>query len=167
MNFKRFIAASIALAMLLALRPVAPAHADGKASTRNILLGGAAATLLIINHNRKVHQRYAEYEQRNAALAQQRNDAWAAYRSAEAAYEHEASVASELQREVAYQHDIIQQQRQQLAQAQFRSTSGSERAAAASIAVSRGHSVKAARLSRRAVGPPTRVAVLSYGWGSI
>jgi len=72
------------LALAIALVPLLPgtARADGAASTRNILLGGAAATLLIINHNRKVHQKYADYDRRQAETQAQANNAEAAYQSA-------------------------------------------------------------------------------------
>ena len=72
--------------LLAATLPMAPANADGAASTRNIILGGAlaAGTLLIINHNKKVHQkedelsnaRYqaeAERDQANASASSMRH----------------------------------------------------------------------------------------------
>jgi len=117
MNMKRLVALAVLIAFIAMLAPVPRALADGKASTRNILIGGAAAALIILNHNKKVHQRYAEDAQRQAALASQRDDAWAAYRSEVQAYNHEANMVAELNKEVAYQHSIIQQQRQQLASA--------------------------------------------------
>ena len=59
MTKRRLACFTFAAALAATALPSAPALADGAASTRNILLGGAAATLLIINHNRKVHQKYA------------------------------------------------------------------------------------------------------------
>ncbi len=169
MNFKRILAASILFAILTALIPAAPVRADGAARTRNLLLGGAAAALLIVNHNRKVHERYAEYDRRNAALAQQRNDAWAAYRSSQAAYEHEATVAAQLEREVTYQHQIIQLQRRQLAQREYRRSSSVRRVAktpAPILATVRVHR-NALRARQGAAIAPTRLALVSYGWGTI
>jgi hypothetical protein len=49
-----------ALAATISLGSLAPALADGAASTRNILVGGAAAALLITNYNHKKRQRQAE-----------------------------------------------------------------------------------------------------------
>jgi len=108
--------ASLAMAGTIALAmPAAPTYADGAASTRNILLlGGAAATYLIIQHNRKVHEKYAEDAQRQAALEQQNSDAWAAYTQEQRAYNEEVSVNRSLEKEVAYQHNIVEQQRAQL-----------------------------------------------------
>ncbi len=59
----------IAAALLGAMTgPLAsPAFADGKASTRNIILGGAAAVgagVLITNYNHKVHAKRAEDAER-------------------------------------------------------------------------------------------------------
>ncbi|MBV8727995.1 MAG: hypothetical protein JO233_09420 [Candidatus Eremiobacteraeota bacterium] len=49
-----------ALTAALAFGSLSPALADGAASTRNILVGGAAAALLITNYNHKKRQRQAE-----------------------------------------------------------------------------------------------------------
>lgn len=57
----RLIAAVLAAAM--GLGTMTPALADGKASTRNILLFGAAAGLLITNYNHKVREARAEHRQ--------------------------------------------------------------------------------------------------------
>ncbi|TAM59967.1 hypothetical protein EPN52_06080 [bacterium] len=152
MNRTRLAAAATLAALLTTLAPQAPALADGAASTRNIILGGAAATLLIINHNRKVHERYAEDARRQAATAQQRDDAWAAYRSEKVAYDHEATVASELKREVAYQHRVIQDQRHQLSMAKTGQSADFARQSVAHV---------------NAGGKSQQVAVVSYGWGSL
>ena len=71
---KRRILASIVLAGTVAVSsiPAAPAYADGAASTRNII-GGAAligGTLLIINHNKKVHQKEDEMASAQAQAEQ-------------------------------------------------------------------------------------------------
>ena len=152
MNRTRLAAAATLAALLTTLAPQAPALADGAASTRNIILGGAAATLLIINHNRKVHERYAEDAAKQAAIAQQRDDAWAAYRSEKVAYDHEATVASELKREVAYQHQVIEGQRRQLAMAKAQPGADFARQSVARV---------------NAGGQSREVAVVSYGWGSL
>ncbi|MBV9408499.1 MAG: hypothetical protein JO164_06725 [Candidatus Eremiobacteraeota bacterium] len=71
MNAKTLTAAALAATMTFGA--VAPALANGAASTRNILIGGAAAALLITNYNHKVHQK--REEQREQARRQ------ASYRS--------------------------------------------------------------------------------------
>jgi hypothetical protein len=48
----KFLTAS-ALAATMTFGAVAPALADGAASTRNIIIGGAAAAVLITNYNPK------------------------------------------------------------------------------------------------------------------
>lgn len=148
MKGKRFAAAALVAGLLASMAPAPPAHADGAASTRNILIGGAAATLIILNHNRKVHERYAEYERQNAATAAQRDDAWAAYRSEKAAYEHEVSVANSLRQEVAIQRREIAQIHRQMSQVQTRSNGF----------VSQTTEWKT---------PTQQVAVVSYGWGTL
>ena len=97
-------------AMLAAAAPSA-ALADGAASTRNILLGAGLATYLIIQHNRKVHERYAEDARRQAALQAQSSNAQAAYSSERSAYANALAEIAALKREVAYQHSIIAHQR--------------------------------------------------------
>ncbi|GAC1355176.1 MAG: hypothetical protein NVSMB31_15600 [Vulcanimicrobiaceae bacterium] len=49
-----------ALAATISLGTLAPALADGAASTRNIILGGAAAAVLVTNYNHKKHIKQAE-----------------------------------------------------------------------------------------------------------
>jgi hypothetical protein len=52
------------LAAAIGLGASAPAWADGKATTRNIILfGGAAAGFLITNYNHKLREKRAEQEQ--------------------------------------------------------------------------------------------------------
>jgi hypothetical protein len=55
----KFLTAS-ALAATMTFGAIAPALADGAASTRNILIGGAAAAVLITNYNHKKHAKQAE-----------------------------------------------------------------------------------------------------------
>lgn len=161
MNLKRAIAGTTLAAMMAALVPAAPALADGPASTRNILLGIGAATYLIIQHNRKVHERYAEDARRQAELQSENNDAWAAYSSEKNAYSNSLAEISDLKREVAYQHNVIVQQRQQLAMA-----GRSDRIVAYAPAKTRKSHTGAKR--RVASRPPSSdVAMVSYGWGSI
>jgi|SRR5580700_3456268 hypothetical protein len=156
---KRTIAAALAASLLVGLAPSGPVKADGAASTRNILLGAAAATLLIVNHNRKVHERYAQDAQTQAALAAQRNDAQAAYASEKKANENLQVANSELKREVAYQHDIITKQDQKLAAVKSSTLTSPNYASTSSVA---------STPRRPGVGSnPQTVAVVSYGWGTI
>src|SRR5271166_72799 len=95
--------------MLLASAPTVTL-ADGAASTRNIMLGTAAAAagaLIIINHNKQVHQKYAQDAQQQAALAQQRNDAVTAAHQYKLAYDNETQVALALKKQVALQEEQI------------------------------------------------------------
>ena len=52
-----------ALAATISLGSLAPALADGAASTRNILIGGAAAAVLITNYNHKKRAKQNELKQ--------------------------------------------------------------------------------------------------------
>lgn len=163
MNMKRFIGLAVLVAFVAMLVPMPrPAMADGAASTRNILIGGAAATLIILNHNKKVHQKYAEDAQKQAALASQRDDAWAAYRSEVQAYNHERTMVSELDKEVAYQHNIIVQQRQQIASLNSGRTIAMPVDTNPAPAPARAHAGK--RIAR-----DMRVASTdgSFGWGTL
>lgn len=155
MNIKQALA-SVALTGTLALAlPAAPAYADGAASTRNlILLGGAAATYMIIQHNRKVHEKYAEYDRRQAALSQENNDAWAAYHQEQAAYAQQVQVNQALKKEIAYQHRVVQAQQRQLALNGHRN--GFVSAAPHRVAQRPG-----------ARNANAQVAMVSYGWGDI
>lgn len=161
MNFKRAIAAATLAAMTATLLPAAPALADGPASTRNILLGIGAATYLIIQHNRKVHEKYAEDARRQAELQSENNDAWAAYNSEKNAYSNSMAEVSDLKREVGYQHEVIVQQRQELA-----SAGRSDRTVAYEPPVR--HPSHSSAPRRTASRPSSSdVAMVSYGWGSI
>jgi hypothetical protein len=157
MKFNRFVAGTALAAILAGAVPAAPALADGAASTRNILLGIGAATYLIIQHTRKVHEKYAEDARRQAAAQQQANDAWAAYSSEKRAYDNEHAANQELQKEVAYQHSIIVKQRQQLAmgprvQREY---------------VTRQVAVQPNQSSPQTSAGGQQVAMVSYGWGQL
>lgn len=155
MKFKQALA-SLALTGTIALAiPAAPVYADGAASTRNlILLGGAAATYLIIQHNRKVHEKYAEYDRRQAALSQENNDAWSAYHQEQRAYAQEVQVNKELKKEVAYQHGVVEQQRHELAAIGSRNGFVRPQQHVAQRSSSHGNA-------------NSQVAMVSYGWGDI
>jgi hypothetical protein len=146
MKMKRTLA-SIALAGMVATAaiPAAPALADGAASTRNII-GGAAlvgGTLLIINHNKKVHQKEDEMASAQAQAEASANNAQAAYQAERKAYLAQVALNGEYKKEVAVQHKMIVQMRGQLASAQKAGYAASAPAA------------------------PTRVATTSYGWGNL
>lgn len=151
MNLKQALA-SVALTGTLAMMvPAAPVYADGAASTRNIILFGAAATYMIIQHNRKVHEKYAEDARRQAYLQSENNDAWAAYNSEQRAYNEQVAVNASLRREIAYQHSVVEQQRKQLAQ----------------LNVKDGFMAQHVAQMQTPSGRPTQVALTSYGWGVI
>ena len=150
---KRSIAAAALFALFAGVAPMQPALANGAASTRNILLLGGAATYLIIQHNRKVHEKYAQYDRQQAALSQERNNAYAAYNQEQHAYGQELAVNNELKKEIAYQHEVIGQQRTQLAALNVHR----------SFADTRVSTVRSAG----AHGNTQQLAMTSYGWGSI
>ena len=164
MTFKRILSGTVLAAVMAASVPVAPALADGAASTRNILLGAGAAAYLIIQHNRKVHERYAEDARRQAALQSSSNDAWAAYSSEKNAYNNSLSEIVDLKREVAYQHNIIVQQRQQLAMA---GRSGYVPQTAMVTQPRRNTRGAARRVAAVHPAPKNDVAMVSYGWGQL
>ncbi len=160
MKTKALIAVSLAAAILASATPAPQALADGAASTRNILMGigAAAGTLIIINHNKKVHQKYAEDAQKQAALAEQRDDANAAYKAEVKAYDNQLAVTNELKREVALKDKMIEQQKvalqqqgSQLAQMGAQPAPAPVAAAPVKQAPAMGHSPQ----------------MLSYGWGTI
>jgi hypothetical protein len=161
MKLRHLLAGALIGAFLLALAPAPRAMADGAASTRNILmgLGAAAATLIIINHNKQVHAKYAQDAARQAALENQRNDAEAAYRAEERAYRHELAVSEALQHEVAVkdriiaqQNALIERQKQQLAQLGISQQP---------VAVAPVPAVK----TKAAQHPVAQM--ISYGWGTL
>jgi hypothetical protein len=146
---KRSLASLVlAAGLATALVPVAPVLADGAASTRNIILGGAAAaagTLILINHNKQVHAREADMAQQQAAAEESAQNAQAAYASERQAYLHQVAINAEYQREVTIQHNMIVAMRKQLAGSQPQQQASSNQ-------------------------QPTRVAAartVSYGWGAL
>jgi len=149
MKLARFAALAALVGILATMAPT-PVVADGSASTRNILIGGAAATLILLNHNRKVHEKYAEKDRQIAGLAQQRNDAWAAYNAEKSAYQHEVAIADSLKHEIAYKDTEIGKLKHQLAM------NGVQ-----------GKNYVASTVTKVATpdGTPQRVAVVSFGWG--
>src|SRR5579875_1855908 len=163
MFMKRTIATSALVSMLALAVPAGPALADGAASTRNILLGVGAATYLIIQHNRKVHEKYAEYDRRQAELQSENSDAWAAYRSEKNAYSNAIAEVSDLKREVAYQHNVVEQLRHQVAMAnrQHSQSFGQE---TAYVPPSRRAPAPAHHKSTAAA---SQVAMVNYGWGQL
>ena len=61
------------LAATMTFGAVAPALADGAASTRNIIIGGAAASILVTNYNHKVRakrEQQRESSRRQASYRQ-------------------------------------------------------------------------------------------------
>jgi hypothetical protein len=162
MTKRRLACFSLAATLAVTALPAAPALADGAASTRNIILGGAAATLLIINHNRKVHQKYAEYDRRQAQTAAEANNAEAAYASERQAYLHEAALVSSYRHEVAVQHQEVLRLRHQLAMTQGRAPARH----VVQQAQPAFHPLVAAARNTPAQ-PATRIANVSYGWGSL
>ncbi len=140
MNIRSILTACVAASILTLGMPATPAHADGAASTRNIIIfsAAAAATYLVVQHNRKVHQREAQMSARQAALEQQDNDEASAYAQAQHAYQEELTVNNELQREIAYQHNVVEAQRKELAALSVHDDSGTG-----------------------------NVAMISYGWGNV
>lgn len=159
MILKRAIAGTALAATMALAIPAAPALANGAASTRNILLGIGAATYLVIQHNRKVHEKYAEYDRRQAELQSENSDAWAAYSSEKNAYNNSLAEIVDLKREVAYQHNVIVQQRHQLAMTSRRSDTQRR------VAYAPAPQQHAARASAHAAS--NDVAMVSYGWGQI
>ncbi len=167
MNIDRFLTAA-ALSLGMTASAIAPAQADGAASTRNILIGGAAAaagTLLIINHNKQVHQRYADDARRQATAESQASNAQAAYAAERRAYDNEVALNAEYRHEVATQHGMIESLRRQVA---------SNRSHAAVAARPRGVAIVPRRnLPSNAAHAPTtsptatRVATDSWGWGQL
>jgi hypothetical protein len=163
----RLACLSLAAALAATAIPAAPALADGAASTRNIILGGAAATLLIINHNRKVHQKYAEYDRRQAQTQAEASNAQAAYASERQAYAHEAALVQGYQHEVAVQHHEVVMLRRQLALAQNRGHA--QHVAATQPRPAIRPLVAAARVEQRPGDSSRQIANsgTSYGWGAL
>lgn len=159
---------SALLSVGLATSIATPAFADGAASTRNILLGGAAAaagTLLIINHNKQVHQRYADDARRQADAQAQASNAQAAYAAERRAYDNEVALNAEYKHEVATQHTMIESLRKNVAQARSaaRATQTAARAGAPVAAPPRTAVAKVAQPA----AAPVRLAANSWGWGQL
>jgi hypothetical protein len=154
---KRSLASLVLAASIGTFAVPAPALADGAASTRNII-GGAAlvgGALLIINHNKKVHEKYAEDARNQAAAESAANNAQAAYQAEHSAYVHEAALVSEYKHETSLQHNEIVRLRHQLASARPPQAPQSQSYAPAAAPAA-------------ANGPQAvRVASVSYGWGSL
>lgn len=152
-----------------------PAVADGGASTRNIIFGAAAVggTLVILNHNKKVHQKYAEYDRRQAATESQRNQAESAYESETRAYAHEAALVNEYRKETAYQHAQVVGRDRQIASLEH-SLQVAKFGASHAAALVRPTFVPVAVTPSRAKLPARPVVaarapvapVVSYGWGT-
>ncbi|HEY5095398.1 MAG TPA: hypothetical protein VII69_09805 [Candidatus Eremiobacteraceae bacterium] len=157
-TMKKTIAAVLAASLLVGFTPSGAVKADGAASTRNILIGAAAATLLIVNHNRQVHEKYAQDAQAQASLAAQRNDAQAAYSSEKKANSNLQVAISELKKEVATQHDMITAQNHQLAMMKSSTVGSPNYSTSARVATAP---------QKPGVSSPQTVAVVSYGWGTI
>lgn len=158
MSIKKILVAAVVAAFAITAIPMRPASADGAASTRNIILGGAlaaGAAYLIIQHNRKVHEKYAEDAAQTAAANGRANDAWAAYKSERHAYEEQVAVNSDLKKEVAYQHNIVVQQQRQLAAIDGKGNTFVQT-----------HSVAHVKVPQKPA-PSQQVAMVSYGWGTI
>jgi hypothetical protein len=160
-----------ALALALAFGSVSPAFADGAASTRNILIGGAAAaagTLLIINHNKQVHQRYADDARRQADTQAQANNAQAAYAAERRAYDNERTVNSEYAHEVATQHSLIVSLRTAVAVEKARAdhalAAGKVQPAVPVASAPHGSDL-AHPVPVAAPAAPLHVASTSWGWG--
>jgi len=156
-RFPQIIAATAALAFGATFLAPQPVYADGAASTRNIIFGAAAVggALLIINHNKKVHQKYAQYDQQQAALSAQNANMQAAYNSERSAYVHEVALVNEYKKEVAYQHQVVLSQQRQLAQLRGQTgLSGSSGFVRPTQATAVAHSAH------------EQPQVVSYGWGT-
>jgi hypothetical protein len=170
MRAARFASSAVAALLGLSLMAPRPAAADGAASTRNIIFGAAAVggTLLIINHNKKVHEKYAEYDRQQAGLESERNNERAAYLAERQAYEHEAQLVADYKRETGYQHKVVQQQQQQIAQLQ-RSVAMAKRAAGGNAGFVQPAVVKPAAARQPAVArnDVAQPQVVSYGWGTL
>jgi hypothetical protein len=156
-RFAQIIAVTAALAFGITILAPQPVYADGAASTRNIIFGAAAVggALLIINHNKKVHEKYAQYDRQQAQLSAENTNMQAAYASEQSAYNHEAALVSEYKKEVAYQHQVVAQQQRQIAQL--------KRQAGVSHSVGFVRPTQATAVAR---GAHEQSQVVSYGWGS-
>ena len=148
-----FKTAAIALltALIAATFPVAPARADGAASTRNIILGGAlaAGTLIVVNHNKKVHQKEAEMDSARRQAEAQRNEAYASDSQLHSRVTAQNREIASLKQQLAQQHAQLQRLQRQIG------SSNDTRTAFIAPAP-------------KVAAPATvRVASESYGWGHL
>ena len=168
---RTILAGLLAAATLGSLGP-RPALADGAASTRNIIFGAAAigGTLLILNHNKKVHERYAEDARKQAALEDQRNNAEAAYEAEKQAYAHEVAINQEYAKEVSYQHQQVVAQERQLAQLRHSLTVAKAGSAAQNTAFVKTVTAPARNDGAQTGGNRMGMAApqtVAYGWGTL
>lgn len=165
MKIRNFVALSVLLALIMSLAPAPRALADGAASTRNILmgLGAVAGTLIIINHNKKVHEKYAADAQQAAVLSSQRNDAWAAYRSEQRAYNNQVALSGELKEEVALKDGVIKKQQTALEQQRQQLASMGVKLESMPVAVTAPRTVAAHQTTSKTMP----MQVVSYGWGTL
>lgn len=77
MHLKVLTAAALVAAV--SLGPVAPALADGAASTRNIIIGAGAAALIITNVNKKKHIKQAEQREQARRQASYRSSYYSSH----------------------------------------------------------------------------------------
>ncbi|HZZ65145.1 MAG TPA: hypothetical protein VFE17_06590 [Candidatus Baltobacteraceae bacterium] len=167
MLLRRALAVTSLAATIAFAAPAAPALANGAASTRNIIFGLGAATYLVIQHNRKVHEKYAEDARRQAELQSENHDAWAAYSSEKRAYGNSLAEITDLKREVAYQHAVIMQQRHALAMNRGGGAPVVRRVAYAPPARHQRAQRHAAVRHTASRPDPNTVAAVSYGWGNL
>ena len=170
---RRLVIAALAAVMSLSFLAPMPARADGAASTRNIIFGAAAigGTLLIINHNKKVHQKYAEYDRRQAETAMERNQAQAAYTSQRQAYLNEVAYANDLKHEIAYQHNAVGERDKQISSLKHslivaKYGRDNRTAFVQHVAGPRSTAVRNAPPRRADVASAMTPQSVSYGWGS-
>jgi hypothetical protein len=71
MKAKSFMAGALAAAVTVS--SMAPAFADGAASTRNIIIGGAAAAFTLVNWGKKRHEKADERREQARRQAQYRS----------------------------------------------------------------------------------------------
>jgi hypothetical protein len=71
LNAKLFTASALALAVTVG--SMAPAFADGAASTRNIIIGGAAAAMTLVNWSKKRRLKQEEVREQARRQAQYRS----------------------------------------------------------------------------------------------
>ena len=157
----RAISAFIVSALVALTAPALPARADGAASTRNIILGGAlvGGTLLILNHNKKVHQKEDE-------LSNARNQAQAQRDQAYASYQSEAASASALRKQLAAQNREMISLKRQIAQ-QNSQIQQLRRQTSMYGNPNKNSFIGPPPTRTASAGPSMRLAEASYGWGQL